>query len=145
MTAFFNLPATQAALGVDKATTWATCNYNVNGQFASDWMKQFAEPYISSQLEAGTRVLIYAGDVDFICNWLGNQAWTMQLEWSGKAGFNAAVPHEWTDATGAVAGKARTYGGLTFLQVYNGGHMVPADQPAAALSLLNQLTSGAPF
>ena len=59
VTAFFNDPAIQKALAVDThATTWATCNYNVNGAFASDWMKQFAEPYISSQLEEGTRVLV---------------------------------------------------------------------------------------
>ena len=29
--------------------------------------------------------MIYAGDVDFICNWLGNKAWTLDLEWDGKA------------------------------------------------------------
>jgi hypothetical protein len=62
VTAFFNDPAIQKALAVDThATTWATCNYNVNGAFASDWMKQFAEPYISSQLEEGTRVLVSGG------------------------------------------------------------------------------------
>jgi hypothetical protein len=61
VTAFFNEPAIQKALHVDShATTWQTCNYNVNGQFSSDWMKQFAEPYISSQLEEGTRVLVSA-------------------------------------------------------------------------------------
>ena len=158
VTAFFNEPAIQKALHVDShATTWQTCNYNVNGQFSSDWMKQFAEPYISSQLEEGTRVLvsapctsaralarlplplltlpslppthppgpqIYAGDVDFICNWLGNQAWTLGLEWSGKAGFNAAEFKDWA-VGGASAGLARTYGGLTFLRVFDAGHMVP--------------------
>ncbi len=46
---------------------------------------------------------------------------------------------------GSAAGLSRTYGGLTFLRVYDAGHMVPADQPKAALALLNQLTSGAPF
>ncbi len=61
VTAFFNSAATQKALGVDQP--WAACNYQVNGQFSSDWMKQFADPYVSSQLNAGTRVLIYAGDV----------------------------------------------------------------------------------
>ncbi len=77
-------------------------------------------------------------------NWLGNQAWTLGLEWSGKAGFNAAEFKDWA-VGGAAAGKSRTYGGLTFLRVFDAGHMVPADQPVAALALLNQLTSGKPF
>ena len=123
VTAFFNLPAIQKGLNIDHGTTWATCNYAVNGAFASDWMKQFAEPYVSSQLEAGTRVLIYAGDVDFICNWLGSQAWTLGLSWSGAAGFKAAPFANWTTVYGEVAGKARSYGGLTFLQVFDAGHM----------------------
>ena len=34
------------------------------------------ETSIPDQLEANISVLIYAGDQDYICNWLGNQAWT---------------------------------------------------------------------
>jgi len=117
VTAFFNEKAIQQGLNVDHQTTWATCNYQVNGMFSSDWMKQFAEPYVSSQLEEGTRVLIYAGDVDFICNFLGSQAWTLGLTWSGQDGFKAAPLTNWTTSYGKMAGNARTYKGLTFLKV----------------------------
>jgi hypothetical protein len=81
-------------------------------------------------LEGGVRVMIYAGDVDFICNWIGNKAWTKALPWSGETAFNAEADSTWyyTDAqnptTAAVAGgMARTAkaskgeGSLTFLQV----------------------------
>lgn len=60
-------------------------------------------------------------DVDFICNWLGNQAWTLGLEWSGKAEFNAASVRDWATPDGVAAGKARTFGNFTFLQVFNAG------------------------
>jgi cathepsin A (carboxypeptidase C) len=36
-------------------------------------------------------------------------------------------------------------GSLTFLQVYEAGHMVPMDQPAAALALLNGFLNNKPF
>jgi cathepsin A (carboxypeptidase C) len=93
-------------------------------------------------LEGGVRVLIYAGDVDFICNWMGNKAWTHQLTWSGKENFNAETDHDWVydSKTGGLAKTAHAKegkGSLTFLQVFEAGHMVPMDQPAAALSLLN--------
>ena len=35
---------------------------------------------IPDQLGAGISVLIYAGDQDYICNWLGNRAWTQVIE-----------------------------------------------------------------
>jgi len=48
-------------------------------------------------------------------------------------------------------GKVRTAsakeggGSLTFLQVFEAGHMVPMDQPAAALALLNTFIENEEF
>jgi len=47
-------------------------------------------------LSNGIRVLVYAGDVDFICNWLGNKKWTLALDWEHKADFNAAEDAAWS-------------------------------------------------
>jgi cathepsin A (carboxypeptidase C) len=43
----------------------------------------------------GIPALVYAGDVDFICNYLGNKAWTLKLEWEGEESFNGAEEHSW--------------------------------------------------
>lgn len=52
-------------------------------------------------------------------------AWTLNLEWSGKEGFNKAGEHEWTcGGTTNRRGIARAYGGLTFVSVQDAGHMV---------------------
>lgn len=151
---FLNLESTRKALGVsDKVEKWQSCNNAVNLMFVNDWMRNFHKELIE-MLENDVRVLIYAGDVDFICNWMGNKAWTQALQWSGKEGFNAETDHNWMYNNGekdvhggfvrtgrAVQGK----GSLTFLQVFEAGHMVPMDQPAAALSLLNTFLTNKDF
>jgi hypothetical protein len=89
---------------------------------------------------------------------IGNKAWTKALPWTGHASFESEEDHTWyytdatTGSTTAVAGgMARTApaqegaGSLTFLQVYEAGHMVPMDQPAAALALLNGFLNNKPF
>jgi len=139
---FLNSESTKKALNVDESHShnWAACNFGINGKFHVDWMKDFS-PYVKDLLEAGFPALIYAGDVDFICNYLGNEAWTKDLNWSHKADFNAAGSHDWMSG----AGVARTSNGLTFLQVVDGGHMVPSDQPEVALEMLRTFLDGIDF
>lgn len=102
-------------------------------------MKDFSG-YVADLLNDGIPALIYAGDVDFICNYLGNQAWTHGLEWKGGDDFRAATVHEWNGS-----GLARTANGFTFLQVYDAGHMVPTDQPKVSLDMLKVFLSGGEF
>eukprot|EP00494_Astrolonche_serrata_P005016 UN05031 len=59
---------------------WSDCNHAVAMAFelSGDWMKNY-QTMIPDQLNSGIRVLMYAGDQDYICNWLGNQAWVKAL------------------------------------------------------------------
>merc|ERR1712194_447811 len=84
---FYNNADVQKQLGAKG--TWKSCNMMVNAFFRGDYMVNFHEK-IPPMLADGIKVLVYAGDVDYICNWLGNKAWTLKLDWQGKAAFNAA-------------------------------------------------------
>jgi len=139
---WLNSESTKKALNVDESQShsWEACNFGINAKFRVDWMKDFSH-YVAELLEAGFPALMYAGDVDFICNYLGNEAWTKNLEWSHKADFDAAGSHDWKSG----AGVARTSDGLTFLQVVDGGHMVPSDQPEVALEMLKTFLAGEAF
>ena len=112
----------QKTLGVT-GHKWADCSHTVAIAFelSGDWMKSYQQ-MIPDQLAAGIRVLMYAGDQDYICNWLGNQAWTKALDWPGKDAFNAATP------TNISYGNLRQANNFSFLQVFDAGHMVPRDQ-----------------
>lgn len=139
---FLNLESTRKALNVDEghSHSWNACNYGINMKFHVDWMKDFSH-YVADLLDAGLPALIYAGDVDFICNYLGNQAWTLGLDWSHGADFQAADAHDWNGGTGI----ARSSHGFTFLQVKDGGHMVPTDQPEVSLTMLRTFLAGDDF
>lgn len=145
-TEWLNLPSVQKDIGVTKP--WSICNDTVNAGFSYDWSKDFQTDVIPL-LESGINVLIYAGDCGFICNWLGNKAWTLALDWSGKSAFNAAKDVSWDFAarngTQMSGGIVRSASGLTFLQVYNAGHMVPMNVPYPALVFFETLINGANF
>jgi len=71
---FLNLESTKQALNVDEAHShaWESCNFGINMKFHTDWMKDFSG-YVANLLDAGYPALIYVGDVDFICNYIGNR------------------------------------------------------------------------
>ena len=74
--------------------------------------------------------------------WLANSPIERtELDWDHKDEFNAAEERNWNNG----AGRVRTAGGLTFLQVYDAGHMVPTDQPEHALTMITQHLMGSEF
>lgn len=142
--AFLEQPQVIEALGV-QGRTWQDCNKIVDLEliFAGDWMRNLATD-IPNILGSGVRVVVYSGEYDFICNWYGGSSWTKSLQWSGQSAFNLAQNTTWI-SNGAIAGSSRTAYGFTFVRVKDAGHMVPLNQPAHALDMLERLISGRPF
>jgi cathepsin A (carboxypeptidase C) len=137
---YLNKAEVMEALGAE-VDSYDSCNFDINRNFlfAGDWMKPFHRlvPGILEKIP----VLIYAGDADFICNWLGNLAWTTQLEWPGHKSF-AKAPLEDLELDDKTIGSVKSASNLTFTRIHGGGHMVPYDQPEASLSMLNRWLSG---
>lgn len=142
---YLNLPEVKEEVGAE-VDDYESCNMQINFRFqmAGDWMR----PYVTRVpvlLEDGIRILIYSGDADFICNWMGNKAWTIELPWSGHEEFSQANDTEWySDRLGKQAGELRKTedGSFAFLRVFGAGHMVPYDQPESGLDMLQQWVSG---
>lgn len=139
---YLNQDFVKEALGAE-VDEYQSCNFDINRNFllAGDWMKPTFYKAVIDLLEAKLPVLIYAGDKDFICNWLGNQAWTNSLEWSGQEKFAEQPVRTWTVGK-TPAGEVKNYEHFTFLRVFGGGHMVPYDQPESALDMVNRWVSG---
>lgn len=140
---YLNKPEVMSALG-SEVKSYVGCDDQVfrNFIFSGDEPKPFQQ-FVAEILELKVPVLIYAGDKDYICNWLGNKAWSKALEWSGKDSFNEASVTNWySSSDGAHAGTAQSNGKLTFLRVFNAGHMVPFDQPSNSLDMVNRWISG---
>mmetsp|Transcript_8398 Transcript_8398/g.16277 ORF Transcript_8398/g.16277 Transcript_8398/m.16277 type:complete len:439 (-) Transcript_8398:353-1669(-) len=135
VTTYLNQPDVKQALGVKKK--WSSCNRLVDMEFVygGDWMLSFASD-VAKVLDSGRRALVYVGEEDFICNWMGNDAWTRSLKWSGKEQFNIAQNTTWTSESGVTAGSYRSAKGLTFLKVKGAGHLVPHDQPENSLDMV---------
>ncbi|KAK3408065.1 hypothetical protein EUGRSUZ_J00374, partial [Eucalyptus grandis] len=117
------------ALGVGDIE-FMSCSSTVFNAMSQDWMKNLA---------VGRH--IYAGEYDLICNWLGNSRWVNAMRWSGQKQFGTSPTVPFVVA-GAEAGMMKSHGPLTFLKVHNAGHMVPMDQPKAALQMLKSWMAG---
>ncbi|KAI8801254.1 Alpha/Beta hydrolase protein [Cladochytrium replicatum] len=134
---FLNRPEVQSEIGVSR--DYVGCNQQINLRFmlAGDWMRPYHD-LVPGILAEGVKVLIYAGDADYICNYIGNKEWTLELDWDYTDEFNDADDIAWVSKiTGKPAGEYRRYEGLAYLRVYEAGHMVPYDQPEHSLEFFN--------
>jgi serine carboxypeptidase-like clade 4 len=136
---FLNNETTREALGVGHRK-FVACSPLVYEAMAVDWMRNL-EKGIPKLLEDGIELLVYAGEFDLICNWLGNSRWVTAMEWSGQMDYAKANWKEF-EVDGVEAGLTTGYGPLQFLKVHDAGHMVPMDQPKNSLEMLYRWTRG---
>ncbi|EKM61756.1 uncharacterized protein PHACADRAFT_248586 [Phanerochaete carnosa HHB-10118-sp] len=164
---WMNNPKNKRALGANPDLDFQSCNMEVNQAFfgQGDGMHNSAV-LLSPLIEDGVRLLVYAGNADMVCNFMGNEAWVEEFGNKFHDEFAKSVEKPWfTLESGRQAGVVRSAGGdgftagnVTFVQVHEAGHMVPYDQPEAALDLymrwitdvplalnLTELAGSAPF
>lgn len=72
METFLNDQKVRQALGVGDIE-FVSCSSQVYQAMQLDWMKNL-EVGIPSLLEDGIKLLVYAGEYDLICNWLGKNS-----------------------------------------------------------------------
>ncbi|KAI0051789.1 alpha/beta-hydrolase [Auriscalpium vulgare] len=136
---YLDRPDVREKLGVDASIgTFVRCSDAMGMAFnrAGD-IEQASVAHVAALLERGIPVLIYAGTYDWICNWVGNERFTLNMQWSGQEEFGRQALREWR-VDGKVAGKTRSARGLTFATVDAAGHMVPYDKPKEALAMINR-------
>lgn len=92
---------------------------------------------------AGVPVTVYNGQLDLICCMLGTDAWMDQLKWKGLRAFRAASPEPFyvKGERTETAGFFKAHKNLAMYIVLNAGHMIPSDQPKAALLMLEHIMS----
>lgn len=74
METFLNKKLVRDALGVGDID-FVSCSTTVYEAMLMDWMRNL-EVGIPALLEDGIKVLVYAGEYDLICNWLGESLLT---------------------------------------------------------------------
>jgi cathepsin A (carboxypeptidase C) len=117
---------------------WTSCNMIVHTFMLGDWIINMQSNVINL-INNNIKVLVYSGDKDFICNWKGGEAWTHSLNWKKSEEFAGKEYEKWI-VNDSAAGEYKNVDNLTFLRVYDAGHMVPMDQPQISLEMLNQFT-----
>ena len=124
---------------------------------------------LSTVVQSGIQVLIWAGDAgrnsllsitlsdscsrsfftlsthaDWICNTAGVQAVVAKIQFAESTQFNSASLAPYT-VNGVQYGTFKTAGKLSFLNVFEAGHEVPAYQPIVALQAFIQTISQQPL
>ncbi|KAF3898696.1 Carboxypeptidase [Trichophyton interdigitale] len=139
---YLNQRHVQEAIGAE-VSHFEGCNKQISSQFFAQG--DFNQPFhrkIPGILKH-INVLVYAGDADYICNWLGVKAWTEALWWLGRPIFrHKRLSVVYNSVNKWPLGRVKYYKGLAFLQVFKAGHRVPYDQPENALDFFNRWLAG---
>jgi carboxypeptidase C (cathepsin A) len=149
--AFYNRDDVKAALHAPDGHFWHGCQagegrrrlMNMRQLYMQEDRPFSVVPYLAELLDAGFKIVVYNGDRDMTTNMVGTELLLNQMEWSGKEGWLDAPRGLWK-VDEYPAGWAKEYNGLSFVVVYNSGHMVSCSQRPASTEKRNRLFCGHP-
>ncbi|KAJ5677000.1 Peptidase S10 serine carboxypeptidase [Penicillium maclennaniae] len=136
---YLNSPKVQAAIGAYQNFSESSGTVGTSfGSTGDDDRESGTIQAVQKLLKAGVQVVMYFGDADFNCNWLGGQVVAKEINAPGyeKAGFVNI-----TTSDGVVHGQVRQSDLYSFVRIYESGHEVPFYQPLAALEMFERTLS----
>ncbi|KAK9419178.1 putative Carboxypeptidase [Seiridium unicorne] len=155
---WLNTPEAQNALGVD--LNYTDSSYQVYSGFdlTGDWAYPTLLQDLQELLNNDVRVALIYGDAvsvsiararlrdvmtdsekqDYICNWFGGEAVSLEVDYTHSAEFRSAGYTPFV-VDGVEYGESRQYGNFSFTRVYESGHEVPYYQPKASLELFRRV------
>jgi cathepsin A (carboxypeptidase C) len=161
---YLNLPHIQRALHIEPSMP-SYRNYSIASTAVIQAFQNTndlgisMEPQVQYLLANQIDVLFYQGNLDLACNTAGNLRWANSMRWKGQAEFASKRLEAWGEGNqrGKLVGTAKEVKvrmgregeekktRLAFVTIDGSGHMVPQDQPKAALDLLRRWLVGKDF
>jgi len=90
-------------------------------------------------LNAGKKVIMWFGDTDYVCNYIGGKKMSEEIIWDGQEQFKSSELKPWLNDKGVEIGKVKEHGKLKYIRVYGGGHAIFTRQRPSGLQLLLDL------
>ncbi|KAI0156451.1 carboxypeptidase S1 [Xylariaceae sp. FL1272] len=135
---YLNQPHVQAALGVPLNFTSSSGAVSDAFQGIGDYVRPGWTEDLAFLLENGVKVHMMYGDRDYACNWLGGEAVSLAINYTGTDKFHEAGYTDIVVNDTYIGGQVRQYGNLSFSRVYQAGHEIPSYQPETAYQMFNR-------
>ncbi|KAI6191132.1 Lysosomal protective protein [Aphelenchoides bicaudatus] len=136
---WLNTPDVRKALHVpDYVQNWSDCNDTINANYIQQYndTKDVFDDIINSGYPM--RLLIYNGDVDNACNFVGDQ-WFIEKT-VARNNLTVAKKHLNWNMRGVIAGYVKQFKKddvtIDLVTVKGAGHLVPTDRPEAAYQMI---------
>jgi vitellogenic carboxypeptidase-like protein len=82
------------------------------------------------------RVLLYTGNLDMSCGFMGTEQILYNLDWSNKAAWQDLDRQVWAAPEGNTLGYIKSYENLTQIVIPLSGHLVPTNQPEVSQKMV---------
>jgi len=134
---FMNDTYVQKAFGIEN---WrpirGLCDPIVNNRMNNDICTPITDS-IAYTLDKGIHVLLYYGDLDYICNWRGGEHLADSIKWKGQNEYKK-IKYKDFEYNNKTCAKYKKQDNLIYMVVLNAGHLVPTDQPEVSLYMLRE-------
>ncbi|XP_056129321.1 lysosomal protective protein [Lampris incognitus] len=142
-TLYLNNPYVKDALHVSpKALDWTICSAEVNLKYGRLYM-DVRKQYLKLLGALKYHILVYNGDVDMACNFMGDEWFVESLHQEVEV---KRRPWTYTDGDSQqVGGFVKEFSNIAFLTVKGSGHMVPSDKPVAAYAMFSHFIKRQPY
>nr|XP_055049711.1 lysosomal protective protein-like [Misgurnus anguillicaudatus] len=142
-TLYLNNPLVKSALHISPdALNWVICSAEVNLNYNRLFM-DVKKQYLKLLGALKYRVLVYNGDVDMACNFLGDEWFVESLQQEVQVQRRTWI--YFNGETQQVGGFVKEFSNLAFLTVKGSGHMVPTDKPIAAFAMFSRFITKQPY